>query len=223
MHLIYDLLLRLAWWGLHIAALFSTKMNLFVKGRKQTKKVLCSLEKSDHHWIWMHVASLGEFEQGLPILEKLKLEYPSHKVVLTFFSPSGYEVKKDSKAADLILYLPMDTLYNARHFLDIINPKLAVFIKYEIWPNFLKQLGQRNVPVLLVSAIFSKRQIYFKPWGGFMRKSLGVFYHFFVQDKSSKLLLESLGHQNVSIGGDTRFDRVSEILKQNHQLGFMES
>ncbi|TMU55756.1 3-deoxy-D-manno-octulosonic acid transferase [Flagellimonas algicola] len=222
MHLIYDLLIRLTWWSLHLVALFSTKMKLFVRGRKKTKSILESQVKTNDKWIWMHVASLGEYEQGVPILKQIRLAYPSHKLVLTFFSPSGYEVKKDSHLADLILYLPMDTLSNAKQFLDSLNPELAIFIKYEIWPNYLRNLKQRNIPTLLVSAIFSKRQIFFKPWGSFMRKSLNAFTHFFVQDENSKLLLESLGHQNVMVSGDTRFDRVSEILAQYNQLDFMD-
>ncbi|MEX0361757.1 MAG: 3-deoxy-D-manno-octulosonic acid transferase [Allomuricauda sp.] len=222
LHLIYDLLLRLTWWSLHLAALFSTKMKLFVTGRKKSKNIIKSLDETNDKWIWMHVASLGEYEQGVPILKQIRLTYPSHRLVLTFFSPSGYEVKKKSSLADLILYLPMDTLSNAKQFLDSLNPDLAIFIKYEIWPNYLRELKQRNIPTLLVSAIFSKRQIFFKPWGSFMRKSLNAFTHFFVQDENSKLLLESLGHQNVVVSGDTRFDRVSEILVQHNQLDFMD-
>ncbi|MCL6267236.1 3-deoxy-D-manno-octulosonic acid transferase [Flagellimonas myxillae] len=197
-------------------------MALFVKGRKRTKEFLKSANVGEAPWVWMHVASLGEFEQGLPILERIRSEYPSHKVVLTFFSPSGYEVKKDTKVADQVLYLPMDTRGNAKLFLNTFNPVLAIFVKYEIWPNYLMQLKQRKIPTLLVSAIFSKRQVYFKPWGGFMRKNLRAFSHFFVQEEQSKLLLESVGHENVTVGGDTRFDRVSEILKRNNQLDFME-
>lgn len=223
LHLFYDLLLRLAWWSLHLVALFSTKMKLFVTGRKKTKSILKSLDKSNGKWIWMHVASLGEYEQGVPILKQIQSNYPSHKLVLTFFSPSGYEVKKDSSLADLILYLPMDTLSNTKQFLGSLNPELSIFIKYEIWPNYLRELKRRNIPTLLVSAIFSKKQVFFKPWGSFMRKSLNAFTHFFVQDENSKLLLESLGHQNVIVSGDTRFDRVSEILNQHNQLDFMDA
>nr|WP_313809978.1 glycosyltransferase N-terminal domain-containing protein [Allomuricauda sp.] len=198
-------------------------MKLFVSGRKSAMQLLRSGNQTSDSWIWMHVASLGEYEQGLPILKQLRTSYPNHKLVLTFFSPSGYEVKKNNDIADQVLYLPMDTLGNVRKFLDYFNPELAIFIKYEIWPNYLRQLKKRNIPALLVSAIFSKDQVFFKPWGGFMRGSLKSFSHFFVQDDKSVELLQSIGHKNVSLSGDTRFDRVSEILHGNNQLDFMDA
>ena len=170
----------------------------------------------------MHVASLGEFEQGLPILERIRENYPSYKIVLTFFSPSGYEVKKDTQAADLVLYLPMDTRSNTKRFLDTLRPELAIFIKYEIWPNYLYELKQRDIPTLLVSAIFSRRQVFFKWYGGFMRRSLNTFAHFFVQNDTSRELLKSIGYNNVSVSGDTRFDRVSKIMIQDNKLDFMD-
>ncbi|UII77040.1 3-deoxy-D-manno-octulosonic acid transferase [Flagellimonas sp. HMM57] len=196
-------------------------MKLFVSGRKEVFQKIETTVSDGDKYIWMHVASLGEYEQGLPILERIKSKYPSHKIALTFFSPSGYEVKKNTKVADIVIYLPMDTLYNAKRFLDSVNPEIALFIKYEIWPNYLFELKKRAIPTLLVSAIFSKRQIFFKAYGGFMRKSLESFSHFFVQNESSKQLLTSLNFENVSVGGDTRFDRVSEILKQDNVLDFM--
>ena len=171
----------------------------------------------------MHVASLGEFEQGLPILERLKQDYPQHQIILTFFSPSGFEVKKNSSIADIITYLPMDTMLNTKRFLDLVHPEIAVFVKYEIWPNYLLQLRKRGIPTFLVSAIFSKRQVFFKPFGAFMRKSLEAFSHFFVQDETSEQLLQSIGRNNVSVCGDTRLDRVSEILKRDNHLDFMEA
>lgn len=170
----------------------------------------------------MHVASLGEFEQGLPILERLRSKYPEHKLVLSFFSPSGYEVKKDTSVADVVMYLPMDSHYKVKRFLNMVNPQLAIFVKYEVWPNYLYHLEKRNIPTILVSAIFSERQVYFKSYGGFMRKSLRRFDHYFVQDEKSKNLLESIVIKNSSVGGDTRLDRVSEILKRNNQLDFMD-
>ncbi|WP_420602888.1 3-deoxy-D-manno-octulosonic acid transferase [Flagellimonas sp.] len=218
---LYNILLHFSWIVLHLVALFNTKINLFVKGRKRTKAILNKIPLTGEKVIWMHVASLGEFEQGLPILEKIRESYPSHKIALTFFSPSGYEVKKDTKAADLVMYLPMDTRYNAKRFLDTLQPALTIFIKYEIWPNYLHELKQRNIPTLLVSAIFSQRQVYFKWYGGFMKKSLRAFDHFFVQNKNSKELLKSVGFNNVTISGDTRFDRVSKIMIQDNQLDFM--
>lgn len=169
----------------------------------------------------MHVASLGEYEQGLPILECLKSTYPDHKIVLSFFSPSGYEIRKDTNLAQVVTYLPLDTISNATKFLEIINPELAIFVKYEIWPNYLDELSRRNVPTVLVSALFSRRQIFFKPLGGFMRKSLKSMDHFFVQNESSKQLLASIGLGNVTVSGDTRFDRVVKILNQKNSLSFV--
>jgi len=165
----------------------------------------------------MHVASLGEFEQGRPIIERLKKEYPENKILITFFSPSGYEVKKNTNLADVVCYLPIDTLKNARRFMSQVSPKLAIFIKYEIWPNFLKELHDSEVPAILVSAIFKKTQVYFKPYGNFMRKALNAFGHIFVQDEKSEELLKSIELKNVTITGDTRFDRVSQILERDNR------
>lgn len=218
---VYNFLITLSWIVLKIIALFNTKMKLFVSGRTGVFQHLSEKISKNDRFIWMHVASLGEYEQGLPILEKIRFNYPSHKIVLTFFSPSGYEVKKNTPIADIVIYLPMDTISNAKKFLDDIKPELAIFVKYEIWPNYLYELKQRNIPTVLVSAIFSSRQIFFKPFGSFMRNSLKTFSHFFVQDKNSKDLLSSIGFKNATVGGDTRFDRVSEILKQDNHLGFM--
>jgi len=222
LRLLYNILINIAWLGLKVVALFNAKIKLFVQGRKQTFSILEERLRSADKTIWMHVASLGEFEQGLPILERLRTEYPEHRLVLSFFSPSGYEVKKNTSVADVVIYLPMDSNYKAKRFLELVNPELAIFVKYEVWPNYLHHLQKRNIPTLLVSAIFSERQIYFKPFGGFMRKSLGKFDHYFVQDENSKKLLESIEIKNSIISGDTRLDRVSEILKQNNQLDFMD-
>lgn len=197
-------------------------MKLFVKGRKQTFSILKKEINKGHDVIWVHVASLGEFEQGLPIIDELKLTYPSYKILVTFFSPSGYEVKKNTPSADAVTYLPMDTKTNVQHFLDLTQPKLAIFVKYEIWPNYLKELNKGNIPTILISAIFRKNQIYFKPYGSFMKRALGNFNYIFVQDKNSKKLLKSINIINVSVSGDTRFDRVSKIIKQDNSLNFME-
>lgn len=202
-------------------ALFHPKIKLFVAGRKLVFSTLENTISKNDKVIWVHVASLGEFEQGLPIIEKLKIEYPSYKILVTFFSPSGYEVKKNTPAADIVTYLPMDTKANVNRFLSLTRPKLAIFVKYEIWPNYLKKLKKNGVPTILVSAIFKKKQIYFKAYGGFMRTALSAFSHFFVQDLSSKKLLESIHLKNIAIGGDTRFDRVSEILERDNTLSFM--
>ncbi|MDF0707568.1 glycosyltransferase N-terminal domain-containing protein [Muricauda sp. 81s02] len=219
---LYNILINITWFGLKVIALFNQKIRLFVQGRGKTLSLLKQHIAAEDKTIWMHVASLGEYEQGLPILERLRKSHPKHKLILSFFSPSGYEVKKDTSAADVAVYLPMDSNAKVKRFLTLVHPDMAIFVKYEVWPNYLHHLKKRKIPTLLVSAIFSERQIYFKPLGGFMRKSLGLFDHYFVQDKKSQHLLESIGHKNSTIGGDTRLDRVSEILKRDNQLDFME-
>jgi 3-deoxy-D-manno-octulosonic-acid transferase len=198
-------------------------MKLFVDGRKETFALLEGAIAKNESVIWLHAASLGEFEQGLPIIEKLKTEYPSDKIVVTFFSPSGYEVKKNTTVADVVTYLPFDTKQNVKRFISVVNPKLAIFVKYEVWPNYLNELKRKQIPTILVSAIFKKNQIYFKSYGGFMRKSLSAFTHLFVQDDSSKRLLETVQIKNVTISGDTRLDRVSEIVRRDNTLSFMNS
>ncbi|SDM87512.1 3-deoxy-D-manno-octulosonic acid transferase [Kriegella aquimaris] len=222
MHLIYDLIVRISWGFLTLIAPFHNKIKLFINGRKETFPNLKNNFTKDDQVIWMHVASLGEFEQGLPILKKIRKEYPSYKTLVTFFSPSGYEVKKNTADADVVVYLPMDTIQNARKFVSLVNPKLVIFVKYEIWPNYLKELKKRQIPTLLISAIFRERQIYFKGYGNFMRSALRVFDHFFVQDERSQELLKSIQITNVSVSGDTRLDRVSEILDRDNTLLFME-
>jgi len=221
-YFIYNCLVYFAGFFLKIAAFFSPKLKLFVEGRKNVFQYLEEnvFHKSD--LIWIHTASLGEFEQGLPIIERLKNDYKNATILVTFFSPSGYEVKKNSRAGDLVTYLPLDTLKNAKKFISLINPKLVIFVKYEVWPNYLSVLNKKNIPTLLVSAIFNKKQLYFKSYGGFMRKSLTAFNHIFVQDVASKKLLNSIHLNNVSISGDTRFDRVLKIVEQDNQLDFME-
>ncbi|AZQ59148.1 3-deoxy-D-manno-octulosonic acid transferase [Maribacter sp. MJ134] len=220
---IYNIVVSITWQLLKLLALVNTKLSLFVKGRKQTFATLKKHINETDKTIWLHAASLGEYEQGLPILERLRLEYPDHKLVLTFFSPSGYEIKKNTKAADVVTYLPMDTQKKVVQFLDTVHPELAVFVKYEIWPNYLAELGKRKIPAVLISGLFRKSQIFFKAHGGFMRKSLGNFSHFYVQDSVSKELLKSIKLTNTDISGDTRFDRVSEILERDNNLGFMNS
>ncbi|MFS4493274.1 3-deoxy-D-manno-octulosonic acid transferase [Maribacter sp. 2308TA10-17] len=222
LNFIYNLIAHIAWFHLKIAALFNSKMKLFVDGRNDIFSELQDAISETDKVIWMHAASLGEFEQGLPIIEKLRYEFPSYKILVTFFSPSGYEVKKNTSAADLVTYLPIDTKQNARRFVELANLELVIFVKYEIWPNFLNELNTRKIPSVLVSALFKKKQIYFKWYGSFMRKALASFTHFFVQDESSKLLLESIQIKNVHISGDTRLDRVSEILERDNELSFIK-
>ncbi|WP_373519328.1 3-deoxy-D-manno-octulosonic acid transferase [Pricia sp.] len=223
MYAIYNLIVEISWFVLQILAPFKSKIKLFVSGRKETFGLLTTGISKDDKVVWMHVASLGEFEQGLPIIERLRAEYPSHKILVTFFSPSGYEVKKNSSAADLVVYLPMDTKKNASRFLDTVRPDLAIFVKYEIWPNYLRELEKRKIPTILISAIFKKGQIYFKGYGGFMRKALRKFDYYFVQDVASQKLLTSIQIKNTSVTGDTRLDRVSEILDGDNQLDFMHA
>lgn len=203
-------------------ARFNPKIKLFVNGRKETFSILKNALHKNDKVIWVHVASLGEFEQGLPVIEKLKKEYPSFKFLVTFFSPSGFEVKKNTTIADIVVYLPMDTYANAKQFIALVNPKLSIFVKYEIWPNYLKVLKDKQISTLLISAAFRKDQVYFKWYGQIMRKALGTFSLFFVQNQKSVQLLESIGLKNSTVSGDTRFDRVSEILERDNNLTFME-
>jgi len=190
-------------------------------GRATTYSKLKSIISENDKVLWMHCASLGEFEQGRPILEKLKSQYPNHKLVLTFFSPSGYEVRKNYEAVDVVCYLPLDSQKKAKQFLNLVHPELAIFVKYEFWPNLLRELQNRKIKTILVSGIFRKEQAFFKWYGSWMRKSLMAFSHFFVQDQNSEKLLNSINFHNVTVSGDTRFDRVFEITKQNNQLDFI--
>ena len=179
--------------------------------------------KPEDKTIWFHCASLGEFEQGLPIMQAIKTNYPKYKLVLTFFSPSGYEIKKHSPVADLITYLPLDTRGNARRFVSLVHPSLAIFVKYEFWPNYLFELENSGTPAIIVSGLFRENQSFFRPYGVFMRKALRTIDHFFVQNKNSEMLLKGLGIDHVNISGDTRFDRVSAQIEQDNSLPFIEA
>ncbi|HEU4497647.1 MAG TPA: glycosyltransferase N-terminal domain-containing protein [Flavobacterium sp.] len=219
---LYNLMAAGAGLVLKIIALFSPKIKLFVDGRKNVFKTLGNKIAPSDKTIWFHAASLGEFEQGLPVMQKMRELHPGRKIVLTFFSPSGYEVRKNTDAADVTVYLPLDTKKNATKFLALIHPEMAFFIKYEYWPNYLQELKQRNVPVYLFSGIFRKEQVFFKWYGQFYRNALGAFKMFFVQNESSKLLLQEIGFDNVKVSGDTRFDRVLKILERDNSLDFIE-
>jgi 3-deoxy-D-manno-octulosonic-acid transferase len=219
---LYDLIVQISWFHLKIVALFHPKIKLFVAGRKRSFGILEESIATTDRVIWVHVASLGEFEQGLPIIERLKTEYRSHKILLTFFSPSGYEIKKNTAVADVVAYLPMDSTLNVKRFLKLAHPELAIFVKYEIWPNYLRYLRREKIPTILISALFHKRQVYFKVYGGFMRKALDAFSHIFVQEAVSEHLLKSIRFDRVSVCGDTRLDRVSEILERDNTLDFMQ-
>lgn len=223
MSLLYNILVYSAIGGIRFLALFSNKFRDFVKGREQIFSTIDANLSQKDAVIWFHSASLGEFEQGIPIIEKLKIDYPNYKILVTFFSPSGYNVRKNYPLADCVTYLPFDTQKNAQKFIASINIKLAIFIKYEFWPNFLKVLKQHEIPTILVSGIFRDNQLFFKSYGGFYRKSLQTFDYFFVQNQVSKDLLNSLKITNVSISGDTRFDRVFSITKQAKRFDFIEA
>ncbi|WP_310380614.1 glycosyltransferase N-terminal domain-containing protein [Flavobacterium sp.] len=221
MHFLYNLTIEIAGFLLKITALFSPKIKLFIDGRKNVFATLEHKIQPSDKTIWFHAASLGEYEQGLPVIEKIKEKYPSHKIVLTFFSPSGYEVRKKNAVADVTVYLPLDTKKNAREFLALVHPELVFFIKYEFWLNYLSELQKRNTPTYLISGIFRKNQLFFKWYGGFYRKALDNFTYFFVQNESSKKLLQLLGKTNVTVSGDTRFDRVAAILEKDNTLDFI--
>lgn len=220
MNALYNCIVFIATLFLSLIALFSNKIKLFVEGRRQAFEALSAFSSEDRV-VWFHAASLGEFEQGRPIIEQVKKEFPSYKILLTFFSPSGYEIRKEYELADVVCYLPMDSNKKVKQFLDMVNLELAIFIKYEFWPNYLKELRQRNISTILVSGIFRKNQIFFKPYGHFMRKSLQAFDHFFVQDQISKELLNEIHQKDVTVSGDTRFDRVYEILQQDNVLTYI--
>lgn len=197
-------------------------MKLFVTGRKDVFTTLAQKITATDKVIWFHAASLGEYEQGLPIMEKMRELYPAHKILLTFFSPSGYEIRKNTKAADVVVYLPLDTLGNAKKFIQFAHPDMAFFIKYEFWPNYLNELKKYNTKTYLISGLFRPNQAFFKWYGGIYRNAFKVFNHFFVQYESSKTLLATIGFTNVTVSGDTRYDRVSRILEQDNKLPFVE-
>lgn len=223
MKILYNFLIVIVSKLLPIIAFFSPKIKLFVDGRKQVSNILKDKISANDFVVWFHAASLGEFEQGIPVIERYKSEFPTHKILVTFFSPSGYEVRKNNKLADVTIYLPLDTISNVNQFLKLANPQKVFFIKYEFWPNYLEALAKKKIPVYLISGIFRKDQIFFKSYGWFYRKALQNIDYFFVQNETSKALLTSIGFANVTISGDTRFDRVGTILKQNNQLDFIES
>lgn len=222
MHSIYNLLTFLTKGVLHVIALFNPKIRKFLQGRKHVFDLLQKKIDASDQTIWFHCASLGEFEQGVPVIEKIKESFPNHKIVVSFFSPSGYENKKNTPLADVVIYLPLDTPQNAKRFLKLVHPSLVFFVKYEFWPNYLFEIQRKNIPVYLISGVFRKNQLFFKSYGGFMRKALHAFNHFFVQEKESEKLLNNIGFTNVSISGDTRFDRVSNQLKMDNTLPFAE-
>ena len=209
--------------GVAIASHFNEKVRKMWRGERDAIRVLKEKVDPNAQYVWFHAASLGEFEQGRPLMEQLRREHPDYKILLTFFSPSGYEVRRNYEGADIICYLPLDTIVNARRFLRAIRPVMAFFIKYEFWYNYLHILKHRNVPVYSVSSIFRPDQIFFKWYGRQYAHVLNCFTHFFVQNEVSKQLLAKIGIKDVSIVGDTRFDRVLQIKEAAKQLPIVEA
>ena len=222
MRFLYTLGIYIAEFLLKIIASLNHKLKLGVEGRAKTFGILKESLRTEDKTLWFHCASLGEYEQGLPVFKELRKLYSKHKIILTFFSPSGYEIRKNTEVADLVVYLPLDTKHNAKQFLELVHPELTIFVKYDIWPNYLLELKKRKLKAILISALFRENQSYFKWYGSMMRQALSSFEHIFVQDEASQKLLKTINFNNVTIAGDTRFDRVSNQLEQDNHLNFIE-
>ncbi|MFV0590796.1 MAG: 3-deoxy-D-manno-octulosonic acid transferase [Draconibacterium sp.] len=224
MTFLYNLGIRFYALASCVAALFNPKAKLFVAGRKHWKQTLKSKVDNNAEYLWFHCASLGEFEQGRPVIEEVKKEFPQYKIALTFFSPSGYEIRKNYDGADLIAYLPLDTKGNVTYFLDTLKPKKVFFVKYEYWFNYISGLKERKIPLYIVSAIFRENQSFFKNtmWGKWYKKMLFSFEHIFIQNEKSAELLNKIGLTNYTIAGDTRFDRVADIAKRARKFENVE-
>ena len=218
----YNLVIYLYLLGVAVYSLFNEKVRKMWRGEREAFSILKQKVDPSAKYVWFHAASLGEFEQGRPIMEQLRREHPEYKILLTFFSPSGYEVRKNYDGADIITYLPLDTITNARRFLRTVRPVMAFFIKYEFWYNYLHILKHRHVPVYSVSSIFRPDQVFFKWYGRQYGRVLKCFTHFFVQNEQSRELLAKIGITDVTITGDTRFDRVLQIKEQAKQLSVVE-
>lgn len=222
MRLIYNISIRLYLLAIRVAALFTPKAKQWLQGRKNFFEELQQSIKKEDEIIWFHVASLGEFEQGRPLMEAVKKLFPSHRTLLTFFSPSGYEAKKNYKGVDYIFYLPMDTRSNARKFVSIVKPKMVIFVKYEFWFNYINELYKNKIPLLMVSVIFRPSQHFFKFWSVWFRKQLTKVTWFYVQNDESVYLLNNIKIYHVEKSGDTRFDRVKILLNEKHDIPFIE-
>ena len=218
----YDVAIVFYAFMVRLASLFNKKARKMLAGQGKTFSILAKNRDPQARYIWFHASSLGEFEQGRPLIEKIREEKPEYKILLTFFSPSGYEVKKDYAGADLVCYLPFDFRPNAQKFIDSVKPEIAIFIKYEFWQNYLNCLKNRNIPTYIISAIFRPTQVFFRWYGYRYRNVLTFFNWFFVQDKNSLKLLEKFNHHNITVSGDTRFDRVYQISKQEKNLPLVE-
>jgi 3-deoxy-D-manno-octulosonic-acid transferase len=223
MRYIYNTIIRFYFIGVRIAAIFNRKARLMLKGQEETDGILRDNIDNEASYIWFHAASLGEFEQGRPIMERLKSLYPHYKILLTFFSPSGYEVRKNYPLADIVCYLPFDTPHKVRRFLDLAHPVTAVFIKYEFWYNYLTELNSRWIPTYCVSAIFRPEQWFFQWYGRAFLKALNCFDRIFVQDDNSEHLLRRFGIEEVTVSGDARFDRVMDVRLQAKSLPLVEA
>ena len=223
MNALYNLGISLYSLAVKVAALRNRKARLMAEGQAQTFARLAAEIDSTASYIWIHVSSLGEFEQGRPLIEMIKRHNPDRKILLTFFSSSGYETCKNYPLADVICYLPFDRRANARRLLDAVKVEKAIFVKYEFWGNYLEELCRRDIPTYIISAIFRPTQAFFKPWGGMFRKMLNCYTRLFVQDEESRVLLEGIGVTNVDVYGDTRFDRVTDILDNHVDLPIIES
>ena len=220
--MIYNLGIHIYQLGIRLAGLFSDKPAKMVKGHREVFDLLKSKINRNARYIWFHAASLGEFEQGRPLIERIRKEYPQYKILQTFFSPSGYEVRKNYDGADIVCYLPMDTPGNAKKFVDLVNPSMVFFVKYEFWQNYLNALYNKGIPVYSVSSIFRPNQIFFRWYGKSYRQVLKTFEHLFVQNEESKKLLENIGVMNTTVVGDTRFDRVLDICAAAKQLPLVQ-
>ena len=221
--MIYNIVIYFVLWGIAIASLFNEKVRNMWRGEREAFKILKQKVDPNAKYIWFHAASLGEFEQGRPLMERIRKDYPQYKILLTFYSPSGYEVRKNYEGADIICYMPVDTRLNAIRFLRLVRPVMAFFIKYEFWSNFLHILKHRNIPTYSVSSIFREDQVFFKWYGRSYAGVLKCFTRFFVQNEESKRLLEGIGITAVDVVGDTRFDRVLQIKEAAKQLPICEA
>ena len=221
--MIYNIVIYFVLWGIAIASLFNEKVRKMWRGEREAFKILKQKVDPNAKYIWFHAASLGEFEQGRPLMERIRKDYPQYKILLTFYSPSGYEVRKNYEGADIICYMPVDTRLNAIRFLRLVRPVMAFFIKYEFWSNFLHILKYRNIPTYSVSSIFREDQVFFKWYGRSYAGVLKCFTRFFVQNEESKRLLEGIGITAVDVVGDTRFDRVLQIKEAAKQLPICEA
>lgn len=221
--MIYNIVIYFVLWGIAIASLFNEKVRKMWRGEREAFKILKQKVDPNAKYIWFHAASLGEFEQGRPLMERIRKDYPQYKILLTFYSPSGYEVRKNYEGADIICYMPVDTRLNAIRFLRLVRPVMAFFIKYEFWSNFLHILKHRNIPTYSVSSIFREDQVFFKWYGRSYAGVLKCFTRFFVQNEESKRLLEGIGITAVDVVGDTRFDRVLQIKEAAKQLPICEA